>query len=333
MPLVSVLMPCYNAAPTIESAMRSVLRQTLTDFELIVIDDGSTDATPAMLDAYKSDPRIRVESCPHRGIVDTLNTGINLCQAPLIARMDADDISHPHRLECQLNYMMTHPEVAVCSCLVRMFPRHGLLGGLIHYEGWLNSLASHDDIARDLFVESPMAHPSVMMRRADLIELGGYQDHGWAEDYDLWLRYCESGRRFGTVKRTLVWWRHGPGRLTFTDSRYSVENFLRAKAHYIARRLLGCQRPILLWGAGKIGRRLLRHLLREGLEVQAVIDIDPRKIGRTMRGTPIVSREHLLSEPGAFIIAAVGSSGAREQIRSYLAGLGSVEIKDFFCAA
>ena len=186
---------------------------------------------------------------------------------------------------------------------------------------------------RDIFVESPMAHPSVMMRRDDLIELGGYQDRGWAEDYDLWLRYREKGKQFAKLNQTLLWWRHGPTRLTFTDSRYSLENFLRAKAHYIARRLRNCPRPILLWGAGKMGRRLLRHLLRERIAVQAIVDIDPKKIGRTMRGKPIVPREYLAAAGDAFVIAAVGSSGAREQIRAYLTALGAVELEDFLCAA
>lgn len=333
-PLVSVLMPAYNADKTIQPAVESILRQTMPELELVAVDDGSTDSTPGVLDAYASrDSRLHVTHCTHRGIVDTLNAGLELCSAPLIARMDADDISHPRRLEYQLDFMETHPEVAVCSCLVRVFPRPGLLGGLLHYEAWLNSLVSHQQMARDIFVESPIAHPSAMMRREDLLELGRYQDRGWAEDYDLWLRFHESGREFGKVDRTLVWWRHGPARLTFADSRYSLENFLRAKAHYIARRLSDCRRPIVLWGAGRIGRRLLRHLVREGVVVKAIVDIDPRKIGHTMGGIAIVPREHLSREPDAFVIAAVGSSGAREAIRSYLTTRGAVELEDFLCAA
>ena len=364
-PKVSVLIPAYNAESTLEPALASMLRQTFGDFEIVVVNDGSTDCTPAILDSFaRRDPCVRVIHASHGGIIEALNTGIAGCTGELIARMDADDISHPRRLEMQVALMDARPEVSVCSSLVRMFPRAKLLGGLVRYEQWLNSLVTHEQIARDMFVESPLAHPSAMVRRDELLEIGGYQDHGWAEDYDLWLRYFVAGRRFAKVDSTLLFWRTSEGRLTFTDPRYSVENFLRAKAHYLALSLgslpsaLCSPRPIVLWGAGKTGRRLSKHLLREGVDFEAVIDIDPAKIGRTLRGKPIVSVDYLRSKcfgisrdescqivhdrnpetastsPSLpFVIAAVSSHGARALIREQLSELGLVETDDFVCAA
>jgi glycosyltransferase involved in cell wall biosynthesis len=372
-PKVSVLIPAYNAESTVEAALASILRQTFADFEVVVVNDGSTDSTPAILRAIaRHDSRVRVIDAPRGGIINALNTGIAECRGDLIARMDADDISHPRRLEMQVALMDAHPEVGVCSCLVRMFPRAKLLGGLVRYEQWLNSLMTHEQIARDMFVESPVAHPSAMVRREELIEVGGYQERGWAEDYDLWLRYHVAGGRFAKVDSTLVFWRQSEGRLTFTDPRYSVENFLRAKAHYLAKVVpspVRCARPIILWGAGKTGRRLSKHLLREGVDFQAAIDIDPIKIGRTMRGKPIVGVDYLrercfgistdqscqieqnrnpetAQDRGCqivqdrnpetalpFVIAAVSSHGARELIREQLRQLGFSETHDFICAA
>ena len=333
-PRVCVLIPAHNAESTIDSALKSILRQSLADFEVIVVDDGSTDATADILDAFRlSDDRIRVVRSPRRGIIHALNTGIALCDAPLIARMDADDISHPRRLELQTERMDADPGVSVCSSLVRLFPRKGLLGGMVRYEQWLNSLISSDEMARDMFVECPVAHPSVMLRRTELIEIGGYQERGWAEDYDLWLRCHAAGKRFSKVPSTLLFWRQAEDRLTFTDSRYSVENFLRAKAHYLAGLLKGRAGPIVLWGAGKTGRRISKHLIREGLDIEAVIDIDPHKIGHTLRGRPIVSPDHLREQRDAFVIAAVSSHGARELIRDQLRSLGFEEARDFICAA
>lgn len=344
-PKVSVLIPAYNAESTVESALSSMLRQTLTDFEIVIVNDGSTDSTPAILDCIaRADSRVRVIDTPRGGIINALNTGIADCRGELIARMDADDISHPRRLELQVALLEEHPEVSVCSSLARMFPRAKLLGGLVRYEQWLNSLMTGEQIARDIFVESPVAHPSAMVRREELIEVGGYQERGWAEDYDLWLRYHVAGRRFAKVDSTLVFWRQSEGRLTFTDPRYSVENFLRAKAHYLARILCptppqpspprgGSVRPIVLWGAGKTGKRLSKHLLREGVDFEAVIDIDPVKIGRTMRGKPIVAVDYLRERHEAFVITAVSSHGGREIIRGRLRGLGFSETRDFICAA
>lgn len=333
-PAISVIIPVHNAESTIAAALSSILRQTRTDFELLVVDDGSTDHTPDIVDSIAArDPRILVIQDAHRGIIPALNLGLSAAGSPLVARMDADDISHPHRLELQAQLMQAHPEISVCSCRIKMFPRRGLLGGMVRYEQWLNSLLTHDAMTRDIFIESPIAHPSVMLRREELIQLGGYQDHGWAEDYDLWLRYHIAGRLFAKLPQTLVYWRQSEGRLTFTDPRYSVENFLRAKAHYLAKLLGECDRPIFIWGAGKTGRRLSKHMIREGLPFEAAIDIAPDKIGRKLRGRPIYPHSYLAERPDAFVIAAVSSLGSRALIREYLTSLGRVETRDFICAA
>ena len=333
-PIVSTLIPVYNAESTVEDAIRSVLRQTLRELEVVVVNDGSTDSTPDILDSLaKQDSRVRVIHAPQRGIISALNTGIAVCEGDLIARMDADDVCHPKRFELQVELMRARPEVSVCSSLVKMFPRGELLGGLVKYEEWMNSLTTPEEIGRDMFVESPVAHPSVMLRRGELQEIGGYQERGWAEDYDLWLRYHVAGKLFAKVPETLTFWRQSQGRLTFTDSRYSLENFLRAKAHYLARLLSDEKRPIVLWGAGKMGRRISKHLMREGLSIDAVIDIDPKKIGRTMRGLPIVSVDYLGNNSDFFVLQAVGSRIARELIREQLQAMGFVERRDFICTA
>ena len=333
-PIVSVLIPAHNAANYVEDALDSVLRQTFDDFEVIVVNDGSTDSTPDILDEMnRRDERIRVIHAPQRGIIAALNLGIAVCEGKFIARMDADDICHPDRLRSQVELMESNSEISVCGTLVKMFPRRNLRGGMVRYEKWLNSLISQEQIHRDIFIESPLAHPSTMLRRNELIELGGYREYGWAEDYDLWLRYHIRGKQFAKVNSALVMWRQSEGRLTFTDSRYSVENFLRVKAHYLTNILGTCGRPVVLWGAGKTGRRLIKHLLRDGLEIEAVIDIDESRIGHRLRGRPIVARQYLETRHNAFVISAVSSSTARELIREYLTSIGKVETQDFICAA
>ncbi len=201
------------------------------------------------------------------------------------------------------------------------------------YQEWLNGMNSHDDIVKNIFVETPVVHPSVVLRRDELLALGGYRERGWAEDYDLWLRYYLAGARFAKLSQTLFAWRHSKGRLTFADPRYSLENFLRTKAYYLARRLHGLPRPIYLWGAGKMGARLLKHLQRAGLEINAVIEIDPHKIGGMKRGVPVLARDALPRSCEAFVITAVGSRGARALIRQHLYEHDYTEMMDFICAA
>jgi len=338
MPAVSVLMPCYNAAGTLGEALDSLARQTFSDFEIIAVEDGSTDSTPAILQSWANhDPRLQTISQPHSGIIAALNAGLRACQAPYIARMDTDDRSHPERLRRQVDYLDAHPDVTVVGCLVEGFPSEQVRQGFRIYIDWLNSLVTDDDIRREMFIESPLAHPSAVFRRDAVTEAGGYQEHGWPEDYDLWLRLYLAGARFGKVPEVLLEWREHPERLTRTDPRYSLENFLRAKVHYLAQGPLLGREAVLIWGAGMVGRRLSKHLQRLGLPLAAFFDIDPRKIGHTRRGLPILSPEELPTWWKRYqkptLLAAVGARGARQIIRQRLINFGLTEGLDWWSVA
>ncbi|HEX7976826.1 MAG TPA: glycosyltransferase, partial [Anaerolineales bacterium] len=294
MPAISVLLPCFNAAETLVEALDSLACQTLTDFQVVAVEDGSTDSTLKILqDWAKGDQRLEIVAQAHSGITGALNAGLAACRAPLVARLDADDRAHPERLQRQAAYLQAHPEAAVVGCRVEGFPAGQVREGLRVYLEWQNSLLSDADIRCEIFVESPLAHPSVAFRRDWVVQAGGYQEHGWPEDYDLWLRLYIAGARFAKLPETLLEWREGPERLTRVDERYSLENFLRAKAHYLALGPLAGRDAVFLWGAGIMGRRLGKHLRREGLPLAAYFDIDPHKIGGNRRGLPVLPPEAL----------------------------------------
>jgi len=338
MPVVSVLMPCCNASDTLSEALDSLTNQTLSDFELIAVDDGSTDATPDLLRAAAArDHRIRVITQPHRGIIAALNVGLQACTGNYIARMDADDRSYPDRLARQVAYLDAHPDAAVVGCRVRGYPSETVRQGFLIYIEWQNSLLTNADIRREMFVESPLAHPSVAFRREWVERVGGYEDRGWAEDYDLWLRLYLERAQFAKLQEVLLDWRERPERLTRLDSRYSLENFLRAKSHYLVRGPLRARQAVILWGAGMIGRRLSKHLIRQGAPLLAFLDIDPKKIGRTLHGLPILSPEELpglwTNHPASAVLAAVGARGARQLIRARLNQFGLKEGEDWWGVA
>jgi FlaA1/EpsC-like NDP-sugar epimerase len=165
-------------------------------------------------------------------------------------------------------------------------------------------------------------------------KVGGYQEHGWPEDYDLWLRLYLAGARFGKVPEVLVYWREHEHRLTLTDSRYSVENFIRAKAHYLCEGPLVDRDAVIVWGAGQMGRRISKHLEREGAALVAFVDIDPAKIGRKRRGCPIIPPEDLRQWLDRYdhpvVLAAVSSRGARALIRERLVNMGLREAIDWW---
>jgi glycosyltransferase involved in cell wall biosynthesis len=337
-PLVSVLLPCYNAETTLDEALASLACQTMADFEVVAVDDGSSDATPAILERWSClDARFRWLRSSHLGIVSTLNTGWQLCRSLLIARMDADDRCRPRRLELQTAYLQAHPEASLVASCVEAFPSNHVRLGLRTYLEWQNSILDDADIRCEIFVESPLTHPSVTVRREWLERVGGYHDHGWAEDYDLWLRLYLSGAGFAKLPQVLLEWREGPERLTRIDERYSQDNFLRLKAHYLAQGPCAGRDAVFLWGAGITGRRLCRHLLHQEVPLAAFVDIDPRKIGHSRHSLPVLPPEALSAwwqrYTSPVILAAVGARGARPLVRQHLVSLGFVEGRDWWCVA
>ncbi|MBT8335306.1 MAG: glycosyltransferase, partial [Gemmatimonadetes bacterium] len=186
---MSVLLPVRNAVDTLDEALRSVLAQADVRFEVIAVDDGSSDGSSDILaDRAREDPRVRVVSTAPRGLVPALETARAAARAPLLARMDADDLMRPGRLATQRATLAEHPDWAVCGGHVRIIPRERLSAGRLRYESWLNSLADADAVERDLFVECPLAHPTWMLRADVVAQVGGYRDAGWPEDHDLLLR-------------------------------------------------------------------------------------------------------------------------------------------------
>ena len=338
MPTVSIMLPCYNAAKTLDETLQSLAAQSLRDFEVIAVDDGSTDDTGRILDAWrKKDARFKVITQAHSGVITASNTGMLASVSEYIARMDADDRAHPQRLEQQVAFLEANPDYALVSSLVKAFPAEDVGGGFQVYIEWLNSLVTDEQIKREIFVESPLPNPSVMFRREWLLKMGGYIENGLPEDYDLYLRLYLAGAKFAKVPEVLHEWREHENRVTHTDSRYSLENFLRAKAYYLARGPLVGRDAVIVWGSGMMGRRLAKQLERQDVPLVAFVDIDPKKIGRTRRGKPIIAPDALdgvwAQHQAPALLAAVGARGARLLIRERLLKMGYVEGKDWWAAA
>ena len=332
MPRVSVMIPVHDPGPYLPVALDSVRRQTLPDFDAICIDDGCTDGSGEVLDRLaNSDSRFRVLHPGRIGLVAAANLARTEARAPYLARFDADDAMHPERLELQVRHLDENPATDIASCLVRHFPRADVREGNRAYERWLNGLVTHEQIAREIFVELPVPNPSVTMRGEVFDRIGGYRDNGNPEDYDFWLRAWEAGFRFQKIERVLHYWRDHPARVTRTHPRYSVEAFLRAKVECLLRGPLASGR-FVVWGAGMMARRLTRLLVRAGRPPAALLEIDRKKIGRTRHGRPVIPVEAFRPD-SALVLGAVGARGARERIRARLEEWGLLETRDFWMVA
>lgn len=333
MPQVSILMPVRNEERYLQTALDSLYRQTCADWELVAVDDGSSDGTASMLaDAARRDCRVQVLRREGGGLVAALNAGLEACRAPLVARMDGDDICHPRRLELQGAYLDAHPDTGLVACNFRHFPRTGLKQGMIDYELWQNNLIDHALVIRDLFVESPFVHPSIMTRRTILNELGGYHDNSWPEDYDLWLRMAGAGVRFARLPQKLLFWRDHPERATRTMDEYALHAFRACKCHHLLHGFLHHSPDVVIAGAGLEARAWQRLLAAAGVTVSTWLDVDPRKIGRVLHNAPVISPDELHLD-GRKMIVAIGVRGAREQFRSVAEVRGWQEGIDFICVA
>jgi glycosyltransferase involved in cell wall biosynthesis len=333
MPRVSILLPVRDAATTLGPCLDSLVGQTLSDHEVIAVDDGSTDGTGALLESRAAaDPRLRIRHTPPRGLASALNLALEAARAPILARMDADDVASPERLALQAERLERDPSTDVLGCRVELLGGSGN-AGMRTYVEWQNRLVDHDAIVSDLFVESPLVHPSVAMRVAALRRLGGYRDFDGPEDYDLWLRCWESGLRFAKLEETLLAWRDPPRRLTRTDPRYAPERFRALKLETLLRGPLYPGRPVIVWGAGPIGKGWARALAGAGRPVAAFVEVDPKKIGQKVHGAPVLPVERARDLGGAVHLSAVGQPGARARIREEAARLGIVDGRDLVAVA
>ena len=326
-PRVSVLMPCRNAADTLDGAVASLTAQTFDDFEIVAVDDGSDDRTPAMLAAWSSrDRRVRTVATPADGIVPALDTAARHARGAYLARMDADDLAAPHRLERQVAFLDEHPELAACGSQVRYFPDSIVRDGARRYETWINGVLEPDEIERDLFVECPIPHPTLVIHRSVFEDVGGYRDAGWPEDYDLILRLWDAGHRLGKVPEVLLDWREHANRLSRSDTRYDEDAFRRCKVHFLGRRI--ANRPVVVWGAGPTGKAFARALLDQGHDLAAFVDLDRRKIGQEIHGAPVIAPPGVVEYRHAYVLAAVGSPGGRAEVREALHTFGFTEPDD-----
>lgn len=330
-PQTSILMSVRNEERFLPATLASLQRQTLADWELVVIDDGSDDATPEILAAAAAaDPRIRFFRRPPNGLIEALNFGLGQCCSELVARLDGDDVCHPQRLTLQLATLTDDPTLTLVASRVRHFPRPQLTDGMREYETWQNSLLDHDAILRDLFVESPFTNPSVMFRKQAVLDVGAYRETGWAEDYDLWLRLAAAGCRFVRHPETLLYWRDSPKRLTRTDAAFSLQAFRRCKAHHLQKGYLQNSSEVTLWGAGKEGKAWRLTLQELGISVKRWVEIDPRKLGQVIHGAPVVGLDALAPGQGRLLIT-IGAKGARAQVRAWADERGLIEGVDYLC--
>ena len=225
-PVVSVIMPIYNCISYIAQAIDSILNQTFTDFELIIIDDCSTDGTAGVVDGY-TDKRINFITKPKKtGLVASLNTGLSLAKGQYIARMDGDDISAPERLQKQVDFLVQHRDVMLC----------GTAYELLNARQIVSYPAGHDDIKLALLEYCPLGHPTVMICNDFLQDhnLRYNPDFEAAEDYELWTRLIWLGKA-ANMPDVLLTYRDHPLQYSNSNKSNQVKNSHLSRINMLAK--------------------------------------------------------------------------------------------------
>jgi len=320
-PDVSVLLPFRDAEKTLSESMDSILGQTLGNFEILAVNDHAGDGSEDCIRACR-DARIRLFNNPGRGLVAALNAGLQQANSNVIARMDADDIMYPQRLEKQLHYLQARPGLDLLASRVKKFPEQLIQAGYREYMRWQNACISPQTIGNEIYIESPFAHPSVMFRRDRVVQLGGYRAGRFPEDYELWLRMFHAGCGMKKLPEVLLGWRESADRLSRTAPEYARSAFDFIRAEYLAQDPRIRNRPIVYWGAGRKTRRRARLLIHKGYPPLRWIDIDARKIGRELEGVRVEAPAWLDRRDRPFVLNYVTNHGARAEVRGTLGTLG-----------
>ena len=265
-PAISVILPVYNAEAYVREAVESILAQSFTDFECIIINDGSTDGSGAILrELAARDTRIVLVEQPNEGLVSALNKGLEMARADLIARMDADDVSMPERFALQHTRMVQEPELAVLGSFMRTINKAGIIIRL-HDDFPLTPIQTARYVDRSDF---PVAHSAVMMRRDAVLKAGGYRKaFPHAEDYELWLRMIDLGSAIANLPKPLLNRRWHGANVTEVHWEANRRSITLARLAHRARKA-GLPDPFE--GVETIDTELIRSVpahLRQGVEAE-----------------------------------------------------------------
>ena len=332
MALVSILLPFRNSAHTLDAAISSIVEQSFDDRELVLIDNASTDESPSIGRRWAgNEPRIRVLHEPRIGIAHALNTGLAHAEGGYIARMDADDISHPERLAEQVATLDAYPEIGVLGTRTAFASSVQESRGMQAFVEWQNNILSPHEHYVKRFVDAPLAHPTVMFRRELVEQFGGYDTGPLPEDHELWLRWMDAGVRFAKLPAELLTWNDHAHRLSRTHSNYSVDAFFSTKVKWLAqwlkRRLNG--RPVIIAGTSVLCQERAALLEAAGIAVHAYTDVK----GRGVPGRTFIPHDQLPPAGEAFIVSFISQRGTGDRIAEFLASRGLVEGADFVLAA
>ncbi|MGB5403934.1 MAG: glycosyltransferase [Robiginitalea sp.] len=333
MPQVSVLMPFKNTSAYLQECLSSIAEQNFDAWELIAVDDHSSDTSLAILTEWAArDSRIRVYPNRGSGIIPALRTAYAQSCGRLITRMDSDDRMAQGRLLEMASRLEASGSGHIALGLVAYFSDRGISDGYARYERWLNNLTLQGSNFKEIYKECVIPSPCWMVHRRDLDACGAFEPERYPEDYDLCFRFYAKGLTCLPSSSLLHHWRDYDERTSRTSEHYAQNYFLNLKLDYFLKLDRDTSRPLVLWGAGYKGKHLARQLVDKGIHFHWRCD-NPKKIGKKIYGRALSHFEVLKEMKAPQSLVTVANEVSQEEIRRFLAVGCQIPEKDafFFC--
>lgn len=332
-PLVSILIPFKNTEAYLADCLNSILEQTYTNWELLIVDDNSTDSSYNIVNKFaKTEPRISLLKNTGSGIIDALKLAFNTSKGTLITRMDSDDVMSPNKLEVLSNNLLAKGEKHIALGLVNYFAKNGIKDGYKSYEIWLNNLTKIGTNYSEIYKECVIPSPCWMVHRDDLIACGAFNPNTYPEDYDLTFRFYKYGYTCIPCDDLIHNWRDYSSRASRTDDHYAENHFIPLKLNYFLELDYNIEKKMVLWGAGNKGKTIAKYLIKKNILFEWICD-NPNKIGHNIYGKILQSVDYLKQTKNTQSIITVANKTAQLEIREFLKRLDLKNIEDyvFFC--
>lgn len=329
-PLVSIVMPVKNTSQFLCACIDSILKQTYHNWELLIVDDGSTDNSFKILTNYsKKDKRINVFASNGNGIIDALQLAYSKSSGEFITRMDSDDIMAVDKLKVLSANLLKEGKGSLAVGLVRYFSENGVGKGFKNYEQWLNGLTQKGINFSEIYKECVIPSPCWMVYRSDLERCDAFNPNRYPEDYDLTFRFYLEGLKPIACNKVLHYWRDYATRTSRTDKHYADNTFIAIKTHYFLKLDYHSEKKLVLWGAGRKGKALAQILLEKKIPFYWICD-NPKKIGKHIYNQEMLSFKALDNIENAQSIITVANPTAQIAIKKHFQTKGKLANKDYF---
>lgn len=330
-PLVSIILAAKNTGPFLEACLDSVLNQTYTNWELLAINDHSTDDTPAIIKAYaQKDKRIKFLNSDQPKLIPTLQYGYARAKGSLINRMDSDDKMPDYKLQVLVDEWLKYGKGHVIAGGTKHFVDEGVVGdGFLRYEKWLNEVARTSSHYQEIYKECVIPSHCWIIHKDDLDAIDAFNPIIYPEDYDLCFRMYRAKLKVIGIDKILHYWRDRSNRISRTWEEYEDNRYFEMKLRFFYEIDRDQNRPLVLWGAGRNGKDMAKLLQSYKDNFHWVCD-NERKIGKDIYGVKMEHYNTVASLKNPQIIIVVASPDGKIEIKEKLNSWNKKPVSDYW---